>query len=168
MDNYRPMGHQDAADSPLSSYWEDAASKMDENEAAEFLSFVEHYDKELTEYMMRGMAEGLRYALVKIWERDNQALAIKAFFIAAGFTSVVAETLDQVADNLGITKQAVSKEVTFFRDLCGFRALGAAKSEQAREACREGQLAKEYKETKTYGTFDQFYHQQQHPDNCAI
>jgi hypothetical protein len=130
----------DVADSPLASYWTDIASELDGAERREFEEFVESHSDMFEDYGRKVAFEVIRYVFNDVAKRDHAAISLMAFYIALGFTSITVESLEKMGDRLGVTKQAVSKELTYFRDLYGVRALGSAKSEEARETYRDVQI----------------------------
>jgi hypothetical protein len=137
------MISQDAAESNLASYWQDQAELIDSNvERSEFMEFVSQYETQIEEYGRLIAQEAINRLFDKISKRDNQSLAADAVMIAFGFTNITSDSLEEIGEKHGVTKQAVSKELTFFRDLFRLRSLGAAKTESARESSREAQLAK--------------------------
>jgi len=144
----RPLASGDAAESSLASYWHDAASAMDSQIEAEAIrEFVEHHEPELEDYGRRIACEVIRMVFTDVASRNNPAVSLTAFFVAMGFNSVTTETLETIGEKFGLTKQAVSKELQYFRDKFGSPRLGASKSEETREISRRAQ--NEYYERNT-------------------
>jgi hypothetical protein len=91
-------------------------------------------------------------------QQDNPKIAIQAFLRAWGFTSIVDNSLESAGSELGVTKQAISKQVTFFRDMWKLRSLGPNKTDDAREIYREVQTSHQPKKEQTNGIgFDDLY-----------
>lgn len=140
MSEVRIMRSIDLSDSPLASFWPDVAAGMDNIERKEFEEFAEHHGDLFEEYGRQIAMEVIRRVFTDIAQRDHAQISIMAFFISMGFTSITVESLEEIGQRLGVTKQAVSKELTFFRDMNGVRPLGSAKSEQARGEYKRVQL----------------------------
>jgi hypothetical protein len=136
----RIMQSGDAAESFILAYWPDVAARMEGIESKEFAELVQNYEKELETYGRIIAAETIRRAFLEIAKSDNPLLSMYAFFVAMGFNQIVPESLQKIGDKLDVTKQAVDKQVTFYRDLFAGRPLGSAKSEETRETLREVQI----------------------------
>jgi hypothetical protein len=140
MSEARIMQSGDAAESFISAYWPDVAARMEGIESKEFAELVQNYEKELETYGRIIAAETIRRAFLEIAKSDNPLLSMYAFFVAMGFNQIVPESLQKIGDKLDVTKQAVDKQVTFYRDLFAGRPLGSAKSEETRETLRDVQI----------------------------
>ena len=155
----------DISDSPLASFWPDIASQMDGLERQEFEEFLVHHEDDIEEYGRKVAFEVIRFVLNDVCKRDHATISLTAFCIALGFTSITVESLERIGERLGVTKQAISKELTYFRDLYSVRSLGAAKSEEARKTYQAVQLDRYDKQRdkvqeETYGIgFSDFYGQ---------
>jgi hypothetical protein len=73
------------------------------------------------------------YIVCTILGYENTRLAIVAYAIAHGIAGMGERSVGQWASQLGVSKQALSKEVTWFRDTgeCSI-AFGALKTDAAR------------------------------------
>jgi hypothetical protein len=152
MSEAKLMRGQDAAESFVSAYWPDVAANMEGIESKEFADLVQNYEKELETYGRIIAAETIRRAFLEIAKSDNPLLSMYAFFVAMGFNQIVPESLQKIGDKLDVTKQAVDKQVTFYRDLFAGRPLGSAKSEETREALREVQIDRYNQQTERQPT----------------
>jgi hypothetical protein len=142
----------DAAESNLASYWHDAAAQMDSNiEAEAILEFVQEHEAELEAYGRQIACEVIRAVFLDVAARNNPEVSLTAFFVAMGFNSITCETLESIGSRYGMTKQAVSKELQYFRDKFGARILGASKSATARRISKAAQL-RHYKQVKVEST----------------
>jgi hypothetical protein len=173
MSDARVMASEDAAESSLandsskynelSSYWANVSKSLTGIEQEELNEFLDRYDKELEGYGWLVAVEALGRILSQIMERDHQMIAMAAFLHAWGFSQITVESMEKNGHKLGVTKQAVSKEVTYWRDLFKSRALGTAKSEEARQTYREVQceryekLAQQQPEDSNGADFSNFF-----------
>ena len=88
---------------------------------------------------------------------SNVQLALIAFCIAHDIGGLNGESIETQARRLGVTKQALSKEVTWFRDVYDIEAaLGTLKTNLARDHYREAQKARKRKKTSKNGNGKHF------------
>src|SRR5208282_4040204 len=77
---------------------------------------------------------------------SNVRLALTAYCIAHNIGGLSEESIEQQAKRLGVTKQALSKEVTRFRDVYDIEAMGALKTNLARTHYRDAQKRRNRKQ----------------------
>src|ERR1700733_7440333 len=117
MSDERVMRSGDASESVLASYWENMAASIDNDiDRKIFEEIIHNYDKEFEQYGQLIAMELLNRILEPLIWRDNPVLSLDCLLIATGFTRLRPESMDKIAEKRGVTKQAVSKEVTFWRD----------------------------------------------------
>lgn len=128
----------DVAESNEASYCVDMAALIDGEPEISPLDSAE-IERRATEKAALAIA----FILATILSHSNVRLAIRAYCIAHGLAGLSECTIEDQARELGVTKQALSKEVCWFRDVSGLRqSFGNLKTNEARNHYREAQLAR--------------------------
>jgi hypothetical protein len=151
--NSSPLLSMDVSGSTLASYLHDVAAEMDDEiERREVQEFAENHGEFLRNYSVALAVEVISLAFSRLDDRSRQLddrgksrarIATVGFMIATGLCGYGENTLAENAAELNCTKQALSKEVMYWRDLFGIRALGACRSDRVRQSLRNHKASQE-------------------------
>jgi len=136
---------RDAAELPEASYTVDYAGQIDkdgdEYRDADDEQIRAQIEFEIERRASQKAAQATSFVIHTILGYPNARLALIAFAFAHGLCGISQKTIEQWATELGVTKQALSKVITEFRDMNpGQPAFGALKSDRARDKYSEAQI----------------------------
>ncbi len=130
------LGHRrDAAEEAY--YWPDIAAILDGDNDSEH--FKVQIADEIEKRARRQAAQICNHVVCTILGYSNVRLALIAYAIAHGIGGLGENSIQEWAKRLGVTKQAISKEITWFRDVYRLEAMGALKTNGARTKYQKAQ-----------------------------
>jgi|SRR5271166_1462194 len=124
-------------------YWPDMAAMIDGDGETEAIRIA--MTAEIEKRARRQASAVCSHVICTILGYGNVRLALTAYCIAHNIGGLTQESIEQQAKRLGVTKQALSKEVTWFRDVYDIEAMGALKTNLAREHYRAAQKMRDTK-----------------------
>ena len=118
-------------------YWPDIAAQIDGD--GECDTFKAQIEAEIEKRSKRQAAIVCNHVFCTILGYSNPRLALIAYCIAHGLGGLGEQSVQEWAKKLGVTKQALSKEITWFRDVYNLEAMGSLKTNGARTKYRKVQ-----------------------------
>jgi len=125
----------DAADQAY--YWPDIAAIVDGDSDSDNLQA--QVEEEIEKRARKAAAIVCNHIVCTILGYSNPRLALIAYAIAHGLGGLGEHSVREWASKLGVTKQDLSKEITWFRDVYNLEAMGALKTNHARNGYRKAQ-----------------------------
>jgi len=118
-------------------YWPDIAAEIDGDGDCDSLKV--QIEAEIEKRAKKAAAIVCNHVFCTILGYSNPRLALIAYCIAHGLGGLGEKSIQEWAKKLSVTKQALSKEVTWFRDVYSLEAMGSLKTDKARIKYRKVQ-----------------------------